>query len=338
MTISNQEGFKNKALKEISLLQNHQKKVLASQYKKKISIILLSISSGLLLLGIIILIVMISAINDPSILTFVNEETGEIRTESPYALITPIVLLCLSSLIFALIFIAKIRKNIDGIALIVIQKQLIANETPFENFHISKTINLITKVSKTQKIFLDYNNKLIVFKTKQEYLQPIDFKDIINYKVYENGSSIIESNIGKTLLGSAIAGINGAIIASQTQHKISNICNDLSIIIYSTSTHKQISLHYIINSKCDKTSSAYRKMQNNINNICGELESIIALNHQLAHSSHNSTTPNKNTVKEQLNNFSQDLKEELKKIKELYDEHLITKEEYETKKKQILGI
>ena len=198
-------------------------------------------------------------------------------------------------------------------------------------FYADKTIKLSTGGWSNESILIDDENKKFIHKKGKTLSKPYNFKDVLNYEVYENGNSKVKGTAGKALIGGAFFGLGGLIVGSSMGKKINEKCNQLHLIIrLNDLNNPQIDLKYIDNIEYDRDGVIYRNMKSNIQEVCSVLEYMI-----------NSKTLEENMDKNEndnLNNVQKSNKEQLQELKEMLDEGLITQEEYDQKKKQILGL
>ena len=202
---------------------------------------------------------------------------------------------------------------------------------------VSKSYTCKTKHC-TQKIFFDVSNKKFVVqfsyhgigtKNSSETSPIYNFSDIINYEVVENGKKIVQSSAGEALIGGFFFGVTGAIVGGNIKKEINDICTQLQLYIHVNNFDKpQIVLTFIQDTMCEKDSHIYRSAKTNLQAICSQLEYII--NAKTLEQSAKFQTPNGTTEKSP--------KEQLQELKEMLDSGLITTEDYEQKKKQILGL
>lgn len=156
------------------------------------------------------------------------------------------------------------------------------------------------------------------------------FDEIIGYELLENSISLTKGGMAQAAIGAALFGKTGAIVGATTAtRKTINECSSLCV---------KITLNDIQNSeKCIefvtfpvKTDSAAYKIW-----YKAALE-IISVLHTICYSNNQDEHPHKiecDNVKED------DLAvDKIRKYKSLYDEGIITKEEFDAKKKQLLGI
>jgi hypothetical protein len=179
------------------------------------------------------------------------------------------------------------------------------------------------------KLLINNQSKTFVYQKGTYNSKTYNFSDLINYEVYENGQSQVQGRAGSALIGGAFFGLGGMIVGSSMSRNINDKCNQLQLIIRLNDFNSpQIIIDYCKNSNLDKSSILYRNIKNNLQTVCSMLEYM--LNEKTLEQSFatKTTTPAiKVTGKDQL-----------KELKEMLDDGLITQEDYEKKKKQILEI
>ena len=199
-----------------------------------------------------------------------------------------------------------------------------------EDFYADKTIKLSTGGWSKEYLLIDNSKKKFIHKIGNNLSKPYKFSDIINYEVYENGNSKVKGSAGKALIGGAFFGLGGLIVGSSMGKNIKEKCNQLKLIIRLNDMYcPQIVITYIDNVDWDKSGFTYRTMKENLQEVCSILEYII-----------NSKTLEENATTRNTNveNATKSNKEQLQELKEMLDDNLITQEEYDQKKKQILGL
>ena len=219
------------------------------------------------------------------------------------------------------------QEYVDNPALIPIDLQQ-GELAKYAQFNISKRATLATTSPIKPHLFIDDINKKFVYERATNLSKVYSFKDIISYEVYENGNSKIQGRAGSALIGGALFGLGGLVVGSSMSRGISEKCNDLKLIIHIKDSHNpQITISYFKAAQCDKSSWIYRKKIENLHEVCSTLEYIV----------------NARTLEEAISTSSQIVdqkssKEQLQEFKEMLDDGLITQEDYEQKKKQILGL
>ena len=197
------------------------------------------------------------------------------------------------------------------------------------DFTVSKMLPVGVTGWTSNKILVDFEHEKFIYKQGNKQSPTYNFSDIINYEIYENGKSKVQGRAGSALIGGAFFGLGGLIVGSSMSRGIHEKCTQLKLIIRINNPQTpQIEIPYIENLEYDKSSLAYSKAIENLQELCSFLEYIMNAKtlEQSANTQSQSCTTEKNS------------KEQLKELKELLDSDLITLEDYEQKKKQILGL
>ena len=126
--------------------------------------------------------------------------------------------------------------------------------------------------------------------------------------------------------------IGGLVVGSSMSRNVNEKCNQLKLIIrLNDFDYPQIIITYIDGVDWDKSGATYRNMMTNLQTVCSLLEYMI-----------NAKTLEQSSVKkEEIKNLSSETKsekEQLQKLKEMLEDGLITEEDFEQKKKQILDL
>ena len=239
------------------------------------------------------------------------------------------------------IYAYKTRTDNDWIIDYVKAKHLTSSAEGFEllkqadvvtdsSFVFSKSIDIKASGWLATKLLIDNQNKKFIYQRGKTYSKTYNFSDLMNYEVYENGKSQVKGRAGSALIGGAFFGLGGLIVGSSMSRNINEKCNQLKLIIRLKDFEcPEIVITYVDNFDCDKNDSIYKDMKNNIQSVCSMLEYIL-----------NEKTLEQSSVVKQTekNPIQTSNKEQLQKLKEMLDSGLITQEDYEQKKKQILGL
>ncbi len=196
------------------------------------------------------------------------------------------------------------------------------------DFTISKTIPIVTNGWSTTELLIDNINKKFVYRNGTIYSKARKFSDIINYEVYENGKSCVKGSAGSALVGGVFFGLTGLIVGSNVSRNINEECNQLKLIIRINDFNcPQIVINYAYNAALSKSSTTYNNMKDNLQSVCSMLEYMI----------NKRTLEQSSMLKQEVVTPKSD-KEQLTELKEMLDDGLITQEDFEKKKKQILGL
>lgn len=174
------------------------------------------------------------------------------------------------------------------------------------------------------KIFVNNEEQTISFEISKVKSRAYKFEDILRYEVNENGSNVVKGTAGKALVGGLFFGLGGAIVGSSMSKKVEDKCEELSVSIYLNDISNSHIFIPILSAEVLKTSLTYSNAVSLAKEVCGILE--FAMNKKSLEDSTNETKTNQTT------------KEQIKELKEMLDEGLITQEDFEKKKNQILGL
>ena len=153
------------------------------------------------------------------------------------------------------------------------------------------------------------------------------YDEIQDYDLLENNISVESGGLGMAVVGGVVAGSTGGIIGGLTaKRKTSKSIDMLALQITTTNfCFPSIIISYI-KSETKSKSSRYTKALSHARNTIACLNLIFA-------QCENSGLQSENQTEDISDPY-----EELKKAKELYDLGIITQDEFEEKKKQLLGL
>lgn len=145
-----------------------------------------------------------------------------------------------------------------------------------------------------------------------------NYDELISYTpIFEGGKIKKHHGITRAIVGGVLAGPVGAVVGAGTGGKELDTIKRLGFILHLTNNRSQNFMLVISESKTD--SFLTKSAMEDYNNIAAKLDQIIA-------SSNHPTTASKNEV------------DEIRKYKELLDDGIITQEEFDAKKKELLGL
>lgn len=199
------------------------------------------------------------------------------------------------------------------------------------NFSYTQKIHIVAVKGKWQYIFINSAGKQFKYLNLENDADvTVNFNDIVSYEIFEDGKEVVKGKAGEVLLGGLLFGVTGMLVAQNTQREIEKPITSLKLVIrLNNFSQPQIVINFIDNN-LDFNAENYKATVNaiyeNLRLIYSNLEII----------KHNgSQSPEPQVVVPQKQN---DLKDELVKLKELLDSGLITQEEFDAKKKQLLGL
>lgn len=167
-------------------------------------------------------------------------------------------------------------------------------------------------------------NSLLVVSIKNQYV--FKYGDILDFEVIEDGTTITKGGLGKALVGGTLFGVAGA-IAGGTSKKTKEMCTKLQFKI--TTRIQKIPTIYInlITAQCKKDSFVYKTAYSTVQELLSWFK--IAAD-QAASQENIQNIP--------VNNVAYSPADEIKKYKDLLDSGIITQEEFEVKKKELLNL
>ena len=176
-----------------------------------------------------------------------------------------------------------------------------------------------------------YGKLKLFLKERQFIREPFpdrySFDDVISYELIENGSVERTGSIGGAIVGGAIAGSTGAIIGYDQGRKSKSICTEYRIIIR-VRGKAPINIGYIGGG----VSVPYNTIQfvgyrNDANKTIEGIEVILEEARKAKEAAQEAATVNSTSAAD-----------EIMKFKNLLDMGAITQEEFDAKKKQLLGL
>ena len=174
------------------------------------------------------------------------------------------------------------------------------------------------------------NKKWSAISTKSIQPKIYNFKDLIEYEVYEDGDSIAQGRAGSAAIGS-LFGTTGAIIGGARSQKVKNTCNLLQIRIRVNDINLPEITMTIIGifgrAGVQKDSKSYRSNFEVAKQMVSYLSFI-----------QNNGIKVQPALPEATSTTAVSAADEIEKFKRLFDNGAITQEEYEEKKKQLLGL
>lgn len=195
------------------------------------------------------------------------------------------------------------------------------NKTITANENNNNLLNLFKATKKFQKYLeVDENNKL----WKLPYYRNVIFRydDIISFHLLENGQTITKGGLGRAIVGGALFGGVGAIVGGVTGKKTKQEINEYCIkIITKHFFYPQVFINFLTTGKVKSNSILYKSYAQNAQSVLSMLSII-----QNSVSEKNSSTTPSSTA------------DEITKFKKLLDDGIITKDEFDKKKTQLLNL
>lgn len=207
---------------------------------------------------------------------------------------------------------------------------MLRNALSYNQQSIKELVNarkvLVDKFSETKSvgtyIAVDENNK--AFKIGRDIFT---YDNLLSFELLEDGQSITKGGLGRAVAGGLLFGGVGAIVGGITGGKKSKgVCNSMEIKISLKNAHTDVAYINFIATETKTSSFVYKNAQYSAQNCITVLETIKDINQSdsdeyICGKVHNSSAA-----------------DEIVKFKELLDQGIITQEEFELKKKQLLGL
>lgn len=168
--------------------------------------------------------------------------------------------------------------------------------------------------------FDDKHGKLFIKKsfTMNRSQAVYNYDELISYTpIFEGGKIKKHHGITRAIVGGVLAGPVGAVVGAGTGGKEFDTIKRLGFILHLTDNRSQNYMLMISESKSD--SFLTKSAMEDYNNIAAKLDQIISSNAQEPTSSSSNA-------------------DELRKFKGLLDDGIITQEEFDAKKKELLGV
>ena len=203
-----------------------------------------------------------------------------------------------------------------------------------EGFVFSKSV---VNMQNTCCLALDSLNQKFLVKVDSAW-KILPFNRLVSYELCRDGSSIVSGNAGGALVGGLLFGVVGAVAGAAGPRSVNKYCTELYVsIVDSEAQRYKIPL---ITERVSEESMDYRvamdrarEMLSILDTISANCKSMVTPTQPPERSVHAIEAPQ--TVSEGL---SDEAVRELKTYKELLDAGIITQEEFDAKKKQLLGL
>lgn len=202
--------------------------------------------------------------------------------------------------------------------------RIISTEGKTRIEYINKKNELRSKFHLTRKIgdqmLVDDDN--CIFKLGATIYE---FNQIVKYEFCEDKSTVMEGGTGRAVVGDMLFGATGAIVGAATRPS-KNICSSMEIVIYLSDEYHPTESIKLIYDEVKRNSNEYsRALQ--------EARQFIRMIDTIVHRNDNKSENNGGNEKKVVS-----VADEIRKFKELFDEGIITQDEFENKKKQLLNL
>lgn len=160
------------------------------------------------------------------------------------------------------------------------------------------------------------------------------FEELIDFDLLENNNSIASGGLGRAIAGGLVLGGVGAVVGGVTgRRKIKGTCEMLVLQISTNNMFFPNLMITYINKEVKKKDKKYINALNDARTTISGLNIIIQQNEQKKVTKVSIEADNSKSKEDANNPY-----EELKQLKELLDMGIISQEEFETKKKELLNL
>ena len=188
---------------------------------------------------------------------------------------------------------------------------------PDTDFQFQNTLNTISV-----RYIVDNSQETVFISITGSSFISIPFSDINGCEIIVD--SEVKGGVGRAIVGGFLAGGAGAVVGATTAKKKTS---SYQVVIYKKTIQDPSLVITLINSETDVSSIEYQDAVTFAYKVNASIKAIIEQN---AHSI-SDITPSSNKAID-------DTPEAIRKYKNLLDEGIITKEEFEEKKRQLLGL
>ena len=185
------------------------------------------------------------------------------------------------------------------------------------------------QVGVTAKLYVDNTQKLWAINewNGNTDVQIYHYSDLIDFELLEDDESLVKGGFGKALVGGAIGGTTGAIIGSAGSRRVKQNVTRLEVKIRTNDfQHPQYSIQFIKGFALPKSSPTYKTYYDEAQEVIGVLN-YIAKNG-------NDAPP----LQEPAAESSDGMAAKLRELHRLKVDGIITDEEFEAKKKELLNV
>ena len=180
---------------------------------------------------------------------------------------------------------------------------------------ITRSVGNLFKIDEEKRLWYGQDQ----FGLKQSAIHSFD--DILDYELLEDGNTITKGGLGSAVVGGAAFGAVGALVGASVGKRTSSLnCTSMRIKITLNSMDTPVEYIDLLQMKVSKSSAAYKKATE-------QAQEILALLQVMTHTKEASGAGG-----------TESAADEIMKYKRLLDAGAITAEEFEAKKRQLLGL
>lgn len=196
-----------------------------------------------------------------------------------------------------------------------------------EGFSISKQV---TDTENNYSLLVDDTNQQWAIIAARNGTHTIyHYSDLIEYEILEDGNSVVKGRVGSVIVGGLLFGGLGALAGGARSKKVKNTCKSMVVcIVVNNLEMPQINIPLI--STETKTGSL---IHNLATTKAKEIASVLAIIKSKAEQEKDIEANNMPEMTKQFN-----ISDEIEKLHSLKEKGILTEEEFNVKKKQLLGL
>lgn len=183
-------------------------------------------------------------------------------------------------------------------------------------------------------LFIDSEKRQFKLKGLANAMFVFDLDNINGYEVIENGSAVTSGGLGRAAVGALAFGGVGAIVGAVTGKKQStSFVDSMEIKITMNDIENPVAYINLINTKVKRSSLIYKSSLKLADQAIATLDAIL--------NERDIGFPNihdQDEIKQEHDSQAVSPIDEVRKYKELLDEGILTQEEFDLKKKELLNL
>lgn len=191
-----------------------------------------------------------------------------------------------------------------------------------EGFRAEKSISFASQSTVMQVLFDFKKKQIAILDLLNEYWDLIEIDSIIGCELLQDNSTVMTGGVGRAIVGGALAGGFGAMVGASTRSS-SDIVRSLAVRIITNDPIKAMVMIEILNGELNRKMPDYKELYGKAQDIYSTVISVMDQNKQ------------ENKI---FSNEHDEVIEKIRKFAKLKDDGLITEEEYERKRKKLLGL
>lgn len=190
-----------------------------------------------------------------------------------------------------------------------------------------ETMKRVSDFQTTKRIgplhFNDIDKKILIYDNLQNSI--VSYEDIVSFEVMEDGETISSGGLGRALVGGVLFGGAGAVVGAVTAKRKKKYCNNLQVKLIINDINTPTLYVSFINGNTKINSNEYKSAYSEAQDLASILQIICDKQKEI-------------TNDDPIDHDSKSLAKKMKQFKELLDDGIITQEEFDKKKKELLDL